>query len=106
MVCTPPAQAAKNADSLRVLPTVRRQLAGTRKEARGLEGKLALTQSQLFDVRQDLRTAQREGLELRNMVLAEVELTKQYKAKARRRGWVVAGLVAVLGGLTYVGVAL
>ena len=84
---------------------MRRQLAGSRKEADGLEQKLSLSQSLVYDLRQGARVRDRENIELRDMVLAKVNEAEKATRKATRRGWVVAGLTTLLGGLIYLNVA-
>ncbi|QNH60762.1 hypothetical protein [Hymenobacter sediminicola] len=100
-ICTPRAQAAKNADSIRVLPTVREKLAGARLEVQGLEQKLSLSQGQLYDARADIRGLKTDNAGLKEMVLATKAEADGWHIKARRRGWGIGigiGLPLTYGG--------
>lgn len=68
---------------------MRGRLAGSRLEVEGLEQKLSLSQSQLFDYRQDIRGLQVDNANLKEMVLATKSEADGWKVKARRRGWII-----------------
>ncbi|KUG06873.1 hypothetical protein [Solirubrum puertoriconensis] len=95
-ICTPRVQAAKNADSLRALPVVRRQYAAARTEAAALGRQLVLSQTRVGQL--DARSQ-----ELNGALVAQLQATTLWKVKARRRGWVIGigvGLPAAIGAYT------
>lgn len=97
-ILTPRAQAARNADSLRVLPVVRQLYAAERERTAALTLQATTCAEQAQRLSADVRETHEEVVNLRLDV-------DQAQGKATRRGWLVAGLLAGLAAVVGLNVA-
>jgi TPR repeat protein len=98
----PSAQAAKVRDSLRVLPIVRREAGALRKAASQYRAAADTAQAAYFWQSRSLASVQVALREEKGRTVQEHEQANNWKAKARRRGflnWLTVVTVVVVTGL-------
>lgn len=97
----PRTQAARIADSLRVLPVVRSLYSAERARVEAATLQADVCASQVQRLGAEALTSQQQQEALRVALASATAYGSEWRGKARRRWWVSAGLGLVLGGVGY-----